>query len=177
MKGFLRCCYAWPPSQADVHYSPTDTLLTPLNPARWQVDPKCPLCGNPRPTTAHVLNGCQRALKQGRFSWRHDCILACIILFQILEEDSRSIESRSLDCTFRSSKGEVNSTSRETFRLENSCFFRDLAGICCEVSKADLTIVTTDWKRLGIALFQALVQGRRKESLVHTVRACARFPW
>ena len=74
----------------------------------------------------------------------------CIILFQILEEDSRSIESRSLDCTSRPSKCEVNSTSRETFRLENSCFVRDLAGICCEVSKTDLTLVTTDWKRLGI---------------------------
>ena len=149
MKGFSHCCYAWPPSQADILYSPTDTLPTPLNLAYWriQVDPKCPLCGNPRPTTAHVLNGCQRGLEQGRFSWRHDCILACIILFQILEEDSRLIESRS---TSRPFKCEVNSTSRETFRLENSCFFRDLAGICCEVSKSDLTLVTTDWKRLGI---------------------------
>ena len=62
----------------------TDTLPTPLNLARWriQVDPKCPLCGNPCPTTAHVLNGCQRALEQGRFSWRHDCILACIAATQ-----------------------------------------------------------------------------------------------
>ena len=71
----------------------------------------------------------------------------CIIL---LEEDSRSIESRSLNCTSRPSKCEVDSISREPFRLENSCFFRDLAGICCEVSEADLTLVTTDWKRLGI---------------------------
>ena len=94
-----------------------------------------------------------QALEQGRFSWRHDCILAFTILFQILEKDLRSIESRSLDCTSRPSKCEVNSTSRETFRLENSCFFRDLAGICCKVSKADLTLVTTDWIRLGIASF------------------------
>ena len=87
-------------------------------------------------------------------AWRiKDICLAgrpCIILFQILEEDLRSIESRSLDCTSRPSKCEVNSPSRETFRLENSYFIRVLAGICCEVSKADLTLVTTDWKRLGI---------------------------
>ena len=74
----------------------------------------------------------------------------CIILFQILEEDLRLMESRSLDCTSRPSKCEVNSTSRETFRLENSCFFRVLAGTSCEVSKADLTLVTIEWKRLGI---------------------------
>ena len=58
----------------------TDTIPTPLNLARWriQLDPKCPLCGNPRPTIVHVLNGCQWDLEQGRFSWRHDCILPCI---------------------------------------------------------------------------------------------------
>ena len=39
----------------------SDTLPTPLNLARWriQVDPKYPLCGNPRLTTVHVLNWCQ----------------------------------------------------------------------------------------------------------------------
>ena len=30
---------------------------------------------------------------------------------------------------------------------------------------------------IGLASFPGFVQGRRKESLVHTVRACAKFPW
>ena len=36
-------------------------------------------------TTVHILNGCQEALTQGRFTWRHDSVLNCIIS-QIKEE-------------------------------------------------------------------------------------------
>ena len=45
--------------------------------ARWkiQIDSKCPLCGYLRCTTKHILNGCQTALTQGRYTWRHDSIL------------------------------------------------------------------------------------------------------
>ena len=39
----------------------------------------CPLCNSPSPTTVHILNGCQEALTQGRFTWRHDSVLNCII--------------------------------------------------------------------------------------------------
>ena len=37
-----------------------DCLPTPLNLCRWriQTDPKCPLCLWPKPTSAHILNGC-----------------------------------------------------------------------------------------------------------------------
>ena len=37
------------------------------------------LCSSPSPTTAHILNGCQEALTQGRYTWRHDSVLNCII--------------------------------------------------------------------------------------------------
>jgi len=84
-------------------------------------------------------------------SWRiKDICLAgrpCIFLFQILEEDLRSIESRILDCTSRPSKWEVNSISRETFRLMISCF-NVLAGIRWEVPK-QIYLITTDWNKLG----------------------------
>ena len=52
-----------------------DTLPTPLNLAHWrtQVNPKCPLCGNP---VLPQRNSCQLALEEGRFFRRHDGILA-----------------------------------------------------------------------------------------------------
>ena len=28
---------------------------------------------------AHILNGCPLALEQGRYTWRHDCVLSIII--------------------------------------------------------------------------------------------------
>ena len=80
-KIWKRIMHGLPASQMSfILQAATDTLPTPLNLAHWriQVDSKCPLCCNPHPTTAHVLIGCQRAVKQGRLSWRHDCILAFI---------------------------------------------------------------------------------------------------
>ena len=58
----------------------TDCLPTPLNLRRWkyQVSTTCPLCNSPYPTTAHILNSCQEALNQGRFTWRHDSVLNCL---------------------------------------------------------------------------------------------------
>ena len=56
----------------------SDTLPTPVNLHRWkiQVGAKCQLCGSPRPTSSHVLNGCPVALNQGRYTWRHDSVLS-----------------------------------------------------------------------------------------------------
>ena len=58
----------------------SDTLPTPLNLRRWKIQcgAKCPLCGNSRPTVAHILNGCPVAFEQGRYTWRHDCVLSTI---------------------------------------------------------------------------------------------------
>jgi len=57
-----------------------DCLPTPLNLHRWgyRVSNSCPLCNSPSPTTAHILNGSQEALTQGRYTWRHDSVLNCI---------------------------------------------------------------------------------------------------
>ena len=58
----------------------SDTLPTPLNLRRWNIQcgAKCTLCGNSRPTVAHILNGCPVALEQGRYIWCHDCVLSTI---------------------------------------------------------------------------------------------------
>ena len=59
----------------------SDTLPTPLNLARWKIqsNPHCPLCGSRNPTTLHILNSCVSALNQGRYTWRHDSVLSCIV--------------------------------------------------------------------------------------------------
>ena len=45
---------------------------------RIQHSSKCLLCSYVPPTTAHILNGCYTALHQGRYTWRHDSVLAKI---------------------------------------------------------------------------------------------------
>ena len=69
----------------------SDTLPTPLNLKRWnyRLDAKCHLCNSNRPTTAHILNGCTIALEQGRYKWRHDCVLLTLLkgLKSMLEPD------------------------------------------------------------------------------------------
>ena len=58
----------------------TNTAPTPLNLRRWgnaAVDPSCHLCGRPA-SLRHILNACSSALHQGRYTWRHNCVLSTI---------------------------------------------------------------------------------------------------
>jgi len=59
----------------------SDTLPMPLNLAQWKIqsNPHCPICCSRNPTTLHILNGCVPALNQGRYTWRHDSVLSCIV--------------------------------------------------------------------------------------------------
>ena len=59
----------------------SDTLPTPLNLRRWRyrLDSKCILCGSVHPTVLHILNACPTALNQGRFTWRRDSVLKCLV--------------------------------------------------------------------------------------------------
>ena len=65
-----------------------DTLPSPVNLARWGLreDPLCKLCGK-RGTLAHILAGCQTALAQGRYRWRHDKVLR--VMADIFEQARR----------------------------------------------------------------------------------------
>ena len=60
-----------------------DCLPTPTSLARWnmKVSPSCPLCQQNSCTTKHVLSCCNTALKQGRYTWRHDRALQIIADF------------------------------------------------------------------------------------------------
>ena len=54
-----------------------DTLASPANLKRWGLSPNsdCPVCKGDKCTIAHVLSGCSKALGQGRYRYRHDCVL------------------------------------------------------------------------------------------------------
>ena len=60
-----------------------DTLPSPSNLHRWQISPEksCFLRGKIICTTAQVLGACQTALKQGRFTFRHDSVLSVIVSY------------------------------------------------------------------------------------------------
>jgi hypothetical protein len=67
----------------------TDSLPTLANLGRWRLrsfnNIKCPLCQNSQ-TLHHVLNFCKTMLDQGRYTWRHDSVLAYLAsLFKNLE--------------------------------------------------------------------------------------------
>ena len=54
-------------------------LPTSDNLRRWGKTVVDCLCGFPNPTLKHILNGCSMALKQGRYTWRHDSILQRLV--------------------------------------------------------------------------------------------------
>ena len=67
----------------------TDSLPTLANLGRWRLrssnNIKCPLCQNNQ-TLHHVLNFCKTMLEQGRYTWRHNSVLAYIFsLFNNIE--------------------------------------------------------------------------------------------
>ena len=76
----------WPTCGPAIYYLFYVQHQTPypsaLNLRRWKIQcgAKCSLCGNSRPTVAHVLNGCPMALEQGHYTWHHDCVLPTINL-------------------------------------------------------------------------------------------------
>merc|ERR1712082_88818 len=58
-----------------------DLLPTPSNKNIWYgSEETCKLCGG-NGTLAHILSGCEVALAQGRYRWRHDQVLRQIVLF------------------------------------------------------------------------------------------------
>ncbi|KAJ8351555.1 hypothetical protein SKAU_G00230310 [Synaphobranchus kaupii] len=55
----------------------SDLLPTPKNLKIWgkEEDPSCKQCGATLCTLNHILNGCPKALGEGRYRWRHDKVL------------------------------------------------------------------------------------------------------
>ena len=53
--------------------------LPTLSRWRFQCNKSCLLCHRPLCTVHHILNCCPVGLSQGRYTWRHDSILKCLI--------------------------------------------------------------------------------------------------
>lgn len=82
-----------------------DTLPSPRNLHQWLgTEQTCNLCGNINATLQHILSGCNIALTQGRFRWRHD---------QVLRKMAEVVETR---------RQEVNKSP--TGRQQRICFIR-----------------------------------------------------
>jgi len=58
----------------------SNCLPSPSNLHRWGIksEGSCSLCNKRRATAAHILSHCYVALKQDRYTWRHDNVLAVI---------------------------------------------------------------------------------------------------
>ena len=70
--------YAWNPNLLSFRINGIhDTLPTPANLHLWNKvkSPLCNICLKAKGTLHHILNNCEVALKQGRYTWRHDQVL------------------------------------------------------------------------------------------------------
>ena len=58
-----------------------DTLPSPTNLKRWRIttEAMCTLCSKEVCTTGHILGACKVALRQGRYTFRHDTVLHQVI--------------------------------------------------------------------------------------------------
>ena len=115
-----------------------NTLPSLDNLRRWgkRVNDRCPFCGNTQ-TLLHVLSHCQVALNQGRFTWRHNSVLANLIrlirpnlaqgmeLFSdlpgLLAPGGGSIPPHVLVTTQRPDIFIFNESTREAIILELTC--------------------------------------------------------
>ena len=76
-----------------------DLLPTPANKQRWfETDESCSLCGG-NGSLNHILAGCDVALSQGRYTWRHNKVLrelASIIQEKLLAQHTKQNDNRSI---------------------------------------------------------------------------------
>ena len=99
-----------------------DLLPTPSNKNRWfGTDEKCTLCGQ-EGTLNHILSGCNVALAQGRYKWRHDQVLRVIAN---AVDDKRKSKNSSVNHTRARinfvRKGEKPNKSDISQKQDNSC--------------------------------------------------------
>ena len=73
----------WDVPQGVVKFAINTGINTPPtldNLRRWgkRTSDRCPFCGNIQ-TLLHVLSNCNTSLDQGRYTWRHNSVLLCIV--------------------------------------------------------------------------------------------------
>ena len=127
--------------------STLDTLPTKTNLKQWGklTNDKC-FCGQ-RQTLNHILNGCRQGLEQGRFTYRHDCVLNYI---------SKCLDRKKFTCYL-----DINDNQTPTGgTLPPSLIVTRL--------KPDLVIVDETKKTLHI--FELTVPGDLRISIAHNLK-------
>ncbi|CAC5414709.1 unnamed protein product [Mytilus coruscus] len=80
-----------------------DVLPSPSNLYTWGLidDPTCTLCKDKPATLQHVLSSCQVALKDGRYTWRHDSVLKTIAArLDIIRRKKRKVKKNIIFVNF-----------------------------------------------------------------------------
>ena len=99
-----------------------NTLPSPNNCVRWKFtnDQSCILCKASLCTLPHILSGCPFSLKNGRWNYRHDCVLKVLLdgLEELVKEKrSKPVPSKSSLIKFVKPGQGSQSKSRKSFGL------------------------------------------------------------
>ena len=169
-------------------------LNTPDNLKRWGIRKtnKCNLCGNPS-SLKHILNWCPKALKEGRFTWRHNSVLSHFIttLKKSAPEDLEvfadlpnfwlnggTIPPDILPTGLRPDLVLINRKERKIELLELTCSFEtsiERANICKTKCYNDLKsdLLKEGWKTTLVPFeigSRGLVNKRNRESLIAVMK-------
>ena len=103
-----------------------DLLGTPSNLKAWnmQYDDNCYLCGKSPCNLKHILSNCSVALGEGRFTWRHDKLLSCIVsavegMFEAHNKAPRLLRSKSIIFLKKGESSRGKNANTRTSVLEN----------------------------------------------------------
>jgi hypothetical protein len=145
-----------------------DVLCTPANLARWGLAPDlgCVECGAARATLGHILSSCPVALRDGRYTWRHNRVLA--VLARGVEEvlkakpandrkDGVLFVGEGANGKLGRPYGKVTKRKRES-KIDDWCVQADFGGtrsvpaeICESEQRPDLVIWSTKARRVILA--------------------------
>ena len=103
---------------------------------------------SPTPTSDHILNGCQEALTQGRYTWRHDSVLNCVLL-SVRETLSATVHLYADIPTWRASESPLTTIPTNittTWARPDMVLIDDLS-----VNLLELTIPTNTYEALEAA--------------------------
>ena len=137
----------------------TNSLNSPDNLARWgkRKIGSCPLCKATHGTLAHIVNFCPVALKQGRYTWRHD---------SVLNEITKKLKSSSTNNTqiYADLPGH---------KINGSTIPADILVSSGEGSRPDLVLVNREKKEIAlmeltISLPQNTQAANKKKALKYT---------
>ena len=100
-----------------------DQLSSKSNLVKWKKerDPTCPLCNEKPQTLEHVLSSCKTALANGRYTWRHNCVLDMLvrIIWKLMKPESNKSTQKFLTEGGKIYAGSKKSTYHQAIPSQN----------------------------------------------------------